>query len=42
VVVQPLSGAIALLGLAVLSLSFAIDVAHLTRDSGDLVKHSRT
>ena len=42
VVVQPLSGAIALLGLAVLSLSFAIDVAHLTRDSGDLVEHSRT
>ena len=41
VAVQPLSAAIALLGLAVLSLSFAIDVAYLARDPGDVVRHSQ-
>jgi len=40
VVAQPLSGAIALFGLALLSLSFAIDVVYLARAGGDLVRES--
>lgn len=40
VVAQPVSGAIALIGLVLLTLSFAIDVVYLARDTGDLVGQS--
>ena len=40
VVAQPVSGAIALIGLVLLTLSFAIDVGYLARDPGDLVGQS--
>jgi phosphatidylglycerophosphate synthase len=41
VVAQPVSGAIALLGLAVLSCSFAADVVYLAREGGDLTGPSQ-
>ena len=40
VVAQPVSGAIALVGLVLLTLSFAIDVVYLARDTGELVGQS--
>ncbi len=40
VVVPPVSGAIALIGLALLTLSFAIDVVYLARGTGNLVGQS--